>query len=132
MSEIHLTDEEAAHDRGFFGQPRGLATLFNVELWERFSYYGMRAILLYFLIDTVANGGLGLSETDGTAVVTIYGSAVYLLSVLGGFAADRVIGAARSVLWGGVVIMGGHVLCPFPRRGRPGPASFSSRSARGC
>ena len=114
MSEIHLTDEEAAHDRGFFGQPRGLATLFNVELWERFSYYGMRAILLYFLIDTVANGGLGLSETDGTAVVTIYGSAVYLLSVLGGFAADRVIGAARSVLWGGVVIMGGHVLMSIP------------------
>lgn len=114
MSQIDLTDEAARHDRGFFGHPRGLATLFNVELWERFSYYGMRAILLYFLIDTVSHGGLGLSEANGTAVVTIYGSAVYLLSVVGGFAADRVIGAARSVLWGGVVIMGGHVLMSVP------------------
>lgn len=114
MSEINLTDEAARHDRAFLGHPRGLATLFNVELWERFSYYGMRAILLYFLIDTVANGGLGLDEAAGTAVVTIYGSAVYLLSVVGGFAADRVIGAARSVLWGGVVIMAGHVFMSLP------------------
>ncbi|MEO6999694.1 MAG: MFS transporter, partial [Terracoccus sp.] len=56
-------------DRAFFGQPKGLATLFFVELWERFSYYGMRAILLYFLIGKVADGGLGIDKTTGTAVV---------------------------------------------------------------
>ncbi|WP_415640922.1 peptide MFS transporter [Skermania piniformis] len=109
-----MTDEDALHDRAFFGQPRGLSTLFFVELWERFSYYGMRAILLYFLIDTAENGGLGLTESNGTAVVSIYGSMVYLLSILGGFAADRVIGARRSVLYGGMVIMAGHVLLALP------------------
>ncbi|MFV0457774.1 MAG: peptide MFS transporter [Actinomycetales bacterium] len=114
MAETHLTDEDALHDRAFFGHPRGLSTLFFIELWERFSYYGMRAILLYFLIDTVQNGGLGLSESNGTAVVSIYGSAVYLLSIVGGFAADRVVGARRSVLYGGVVIMAGHIFLAIP------------------
>src|SRR5690349_5188432 len=92
-------------DRGFFGHPKGLSTLFFVEMWERFSYYGMRAILLYFLVDTVANGGLGIDETTGTAVVAIYGASVYLLSIIGGYAADRLIGARRSTLYGGIVIM---------------------------
>ena len=101
-------------DRGFFGQPSGLSTLFFVELWERFSYYGMRAILLYFLVDTAANGGLGIDETTGAAVVAIYGASVYLLSVIGGFTADRLIGARRSTLWGGVVIMAGHVSLSIP------------------
>ena len=95
-------------DRAFFGQPLGLFTLFGTELWERFSYYGMRAILLYYLTDTVAHGGLGIEETSGEALVAIYGSSVYLLSVLGGWLADRVIGARRSVLYGGIVIAAGH------------------------
>src|SRR6478735_4459076 len=86
----------SADDRAFLGHPKGLSTLFFVELWERFSYYGMRAILLYFLIDTVANGGLGIDETTGTAVVAIYGASVYLLSIIGGFTADRLFGARRS------------------------------------
>src|SRR3954464_6315671 len=89
-----------ADDRAFFGHPRGLSTLFFVELWERFSYYGMRAILLYFLIDTVANGGLGIDQTPGTAVVAIYGASVSLLSIIGGFTADRLSGARRSTLYG--------------------------------
>lgn len=114
MSVNQGMDAEALHDRAFFGQPKGLSTLFFVEFWERFSYYGMRAILLYFLIDTTANGGLGIDPANGTAVVSIYGSAVYLLSVVGGFAADRVVGARRSVLIGGVVIMAGHVLLSIP------------------
>ncbi|NHN55046.1 peptide MFS transporter [Calidifontibacter sp. DB0510] len=98
----------------FLGHPRGLATLFNVELWERFSYYGMRAILLYYLVDTVANGGLGVEDSLGQAVVTIYGAAVYLLSIVGGWAADRLIGARRCVLYGGVVIMAGHLCLAVP------------------
>ena len=60
-------------DRAFFGQPIGLFTLFGTELWERFSYYGMRAILLFYLTDTVANGGLGIEQTSGEALVAIYG-----------------------------------------------------------
>ncbi|GEK22770.1 peptide MFS transporter [Cellulomonas xylanilytica] len=102
-------------DRAFFGQPLGLLTLFGTELWERFSYYGMRAILLYYLTDTVANDGLGIEQTSGEALVAIYGSSVYLLSVLGGWLADRVIGARRSVLYGGIVIAAGHVFLTVPQ-----------------
>jgi len=101
-------------DRAFFGQPKGLATLFFVELWERFSYYGMRAILLYFLIATTADGGLGIDETTGTAVVTIYGASVYLLSIIGGFTADRMFGPRRSTLYGALVIMSGHICLSIP------------------
>ena len=104
----------SADDRAFLGHPKGLSTLFFVELWERFSYYGMRAILLYFLIDTVANGGLGIDETTGTAVVAIYGASVYLLSIIGGFTADRLFGTRRSTLYGAVVIMAGHVCLAIP------------------
>lgn len=103
-----------AGDRAFFGQPRGLATLFTTELWERFSYYGMRAILLFYLTDTVANGGLALDDTTGLALVSIYGTSVYLLSVVGGWLADRVIGSRRSVLYGGIIIAAGHVSLTVP------------------
>ncbi|OFE16291.1 diguanylate cyclase [Humibacillus sp. DSM 29435] len=105
---------DAGGDRAFFGQPKGLATLFFVELWERFSYYGMRAILLYFLIGKVADGGLGIDETTGTAVVTIYGASVYLLSIIGGFTADRMFGPRRSTLYGALVIMSGHICLAIP------------------
>lgn len=108
------TPPSAQTERTFLGHPRGLATLFNIELWERFSYYGMRAILLYYIVDTAANGGLGLDQPLGEAVVATYGAAVYLLSVVGGWLADRVIGAQRSVFVGGVVIMAGHVSLAIP------------------
>lgn len=108
------TPPSAPTERTFLGHPRGLATLFNIELWERFSYYGMRAILLYYIVDTAANGGLGLDQPLGEAVVATYGAAVYLLSVVGGWLADRVIGAQRSVFVGGVVIMAGHVSLAIP------------------
>ncbi|MDF9876384.1 peptide MFS transporter [Cellulosimicrobium cellulans] len=101
-------------DHAFFGHPRGLMTLFTTELWERFSYYGMRAILLFYLTDTVANGGLAIDDTTGAALVSIYGTGVYLLSVVGGWLADRVIGSRRSVLYGGVVIAAGHVSLAVP------------------
>ncbi|WP_034623295.1 peptide MFS transporter [Cellulomonas sp. URHE0023] len=101
-------------DRGFFGHPYGLFTLFNTELWERFSYYGMRAILLFYLTDEVVDGGLGIREATGEALVAIYGSSVYLLSVLGGWLADRMIGSRRSVLYGGIVIAAGHIFLTVP------------------
>ncbi|MDQ0424180.1 peptide MFS transporter [Cellulomonas iranensis] len=106
-----------AGGRTLLGHPLGLYTLFTTELWERFSYYGMRAILFYFLTDTVVNGGLGLDDASGAALVAVYGSAVYLVTVVGGWAADRVIGARRSVLWGGVVIAAGHVSLALPSAG---------------
>ncbi len=101
-------------DRGLFGHPRGLPWMLNVELWERFSYYGMRAILLYFITDTVANSGMGLSENTGQVILAAYGAAVYLLTIPGGIFADRIIGPWPSVLYGGVVIMAGHLCLAGP------------------
>ena len=77
----------------------------------------MRAILLYYLTDEVANGGLGIKQASGEALVAVYGSSVYLLSVLGGWLADRMIGARRSVLYGGIVIAAGHVFLTVPGAG---------------
>jgi proton-dependent oligopeptide transporter, POT family len=103
---------QTQQEKTFFGHPRGLMTLFTTELWERFSYYGMRAILLLYLTDQAH--GLGLGQSLGEAVVSIYGASVYLLSVLGGWFADRVFGARRTVLYGGVVIVSGHLSLAIP------------------
>jgi POT family proton-dependent oligopeptide transporter len=107
--------QQTAGEKTFFGHPRGLMTLFTTELWERFSYYGMRAILLLYLTDKAH--GLGLGESLGEAVVSIYGASVYLLSVLGGWFADRVFGARRTVLYGGSVIVAGHLCLALPTNG---------------
>ncbi|MBK5968302.1 MULTISPECIES: peptide MFS transporter [Thiorhodovibrio] len=104
----------AGDNRRFLGHPSGLAMLFNVELWERFSYYGMRAILAYYLYATIAEGGLGLHEATAAVVVATYGASVYLLSVVGGFLADRLLGARSTTLYGGMVIMAGHLCMAVP------------------
>ena len=109
-----LRTTPSRQDRGLFGHPRGLPWMLNVEMWERFSYYGMRAILLYFITDTVARGGLGLSETSGQVVIALYGMAVYFLAIPGGIFADRIIGPWLSTLYGGVVIMAGHICLTIP------------------
>ncbi|KRK14800.1 dipeptide tripeptide permease [Loigolactobacillus coryniformis subsp. coryniformis KCTC 3167 = DSM 20001] len=96
------------------GQPRGLMTLFFTEFWERFSYYGMRALLVFYLIDTVKRGGLGFDEATGASIMSIYGSLVYMSSVIGGFIADRLLGSRRTVFWGGVLIMIGHIVLSLP------------------
>ena len=101
-------------DRGFFGQPTGLRTLFLTEFWERFSYYGMRAILLFYMYYAVTKGGLGMDRTTAASVMSIYGSLVYMSSVLGGFISDRLLGARRTVFWGGVLIMFGHIVLSLP------------------
>lgn len=90
--------------------PRGLGTLFFTEMWERFSYYGMRAILVLAMVAAVegSNPGLGLSTTQATAIYGLYNAAVYLASLPGGWIADRLIGQQRAVFWGGCIIAAGH------------------------
>ncbi|MBB3748302.1 POT family proton-dependent oligopeptide transporter [Mycolicibacterium sp. BK634] len=95
--------------RTFFGHPVGLANLFGVELWERFSYYGMLTILGYYLYYSLTDGGLALPKATATGIVGAYGGLVYLSTVLGGWVADRLLGMERTVLYGGVVVMCGHI-----------------------
>ena len=101
-------------DTAFFGHPRGLSTLFFTETWERFSYYGMRAILLFYMYYAVSKGGLGINQTTAASIMAIYGSMVYLSSVVGGWLADRLWGARRTVLYGGILIMFGHIALSLP------------------
>ncbi len=102
------------HDQGFFGHPRGLSTLFFTELWERFSYYGMRALLILFMTAAPAAGGLGFDTGTAGAVYGLYTSMVYMMSLPGGWVADRLIGQQAAVLWGGVLIMLGHFSMAVP------------------
>ncbi len=96
------------------GHPRGLVTLFFTEMWERLSYYGMRALLVLFMTDQVMNGGMGLTDTSATAIYGIYTALVYLVALPGGWMADRLIGAQRAVFYGGIIIMLGHFVLAVP------------------
>ena len=101
-------------DRAFFGHPRGLSTLFFTEMWERFSYYGMRALLILFMTATPAAGGLGFDTASAGAVYGLYTSMAYLTSLPGGWIADRLIGQRRAVLFGGILIAAGHFSMALP------------------
>ena len=96
----------------FLGHPRGLATLFFTEMWERFTYYGMRALLVLFLVDQV--GGFGMSDSSANAIYGLYTATAYLVCLPGGWIADRVIGAQRAVLLGGLMIVLGNAVMAFP------------------
>src|SRR4051812_13041894 len=95
-------------DTGFFGHPRGLSTLFFTEMWERFSYYGMRALLILFMTAPLAAGGLGFDTATAGAIYGLYTSMVYMMTLPGGWIADRLIGQRRAVLYGGILISSGH------------------------
>jgi proton-dependent oligopeptide transporter, POT family len=97
-----------AVDRGFFGHPRGLSTLFFTEMWERFSYYGMRAILTLYMTKSLVEGGLGFDEKYASVIYATYVSSVWYLPLVGGWLADRILGARRAVLIGGIIIACGH------------------------
>jgi len=97
-----------AQDRAFFGHPRGLSTLFFTEMWERFSYYGMRALLILFMTAAPATGGLGFDTATAGAIYGLYTSMVYLASLPGGWVADRLMGQRRAVLYGGILIAIGN------------------------
>ncbi|WP_051393652.1 peptide MFS transporter [Glycomyces arizonensis] len=103
--------------RTFFGHPRGLAVLFGTEMWERFSFYGLQAILVLFLMASLADNGLGLAETTAVPITTLYTGLVYLTALPGGWLADRVLGPRRAVLIGGVIIMCGHISMALPLEG---------------
>ncbi len=103
--------ENAAPERdsGFFGQPRVLANLFGVELWERFSFYGMQGILLIYLYYSAARGGLGINQDTATSIVGAYGGSVYLATVAGAWLADRLLGPERVLFSSAVLVMIGHI-----------------------
>jgi proton-dependent oligopeptide transporter, POT family len=107
-------EPQAALDHSFFGHPRGLATLFGTELWERFSFYGMRVLLVLFLAAPAALGGIGLSAALAAGIYAVYSSLVYLVTLPGGWLADRLLGARKAVLWGAVIITAGHFAMALP------------------
>ncbi|HQZ39907.1 MAG TPA: peptide MFS transporter [Vicinamibacterales bacterium] len=103
-----------SQDRRFFGHPRGLSTLFFTEMWERFSFYGMRALLLLYMTAPLSAGGLGFDAAQGGAIYGLYTSMVYMTALPGGWVADRLIGQRRAVLYGGIFIASGHFSMAIP------------------
>lgn len=103
-----VTDEKPA-GRTFFGQPFPLFNLFSIELWERFSYYGMQAILAFYMYFSLTDGGLGIDQVTATGLVGSYGGVVYLSTILGAWVADRLIGSERVLFYSGGMIMAGHI-----------------------
>jgi POT family proton-dependent oligopeptide transporter len=96
-------------DKKFFGHPRGLATLFFTEMWERFSYYGLRPLLVLFMTAALMDGGFGFERTAASAIVGIYAASVYLMSLPGGWIADRLLGLRRAIQLGAILITCGHL-----------------------
>ncbi|KFZ28306.1 amino acid transporter [Pseudidiomarina atlantica] len=101
-------------DNSFFGQPAGLQTLFFTEMWERMSYYGMRALLVLFMTAAVQEGGLAITVATATAIYGLYTGAVYFMGLPGGWIADRLIGGQRATWYGGIIIMCGHIVLAVP------------------
>ncbi len=120
MSTAATTDDRPKIDytktdaSGLFGHPKGLMTLFFTEMWERFSYYGMRAILLLYMVTPAVNGGMGLPKPTAALIYGLYTSSVYLMSIPGGFMADNVLGSRLAVLIGGIIIACGHYSMVVP------------------
>ncbi len=108
MGEIMQTSSS------WFGHPRGLSTLFFTELWERMSYYGMRALLVLFMTEQIARGGLGMSVGKATAIYGLYTFGVYALALPGGWMADKLLGQRKAVLVGGILIACGHYTLAIP------------------
>ncbi|MHA2789452.1 peptide MFS transporter [Corynebacterium sp. S7] len=105
-----LAQEEQPKERQFFGQPWGLANLFGVELWERFSFYGMQSILAFYLYYSVSEGGLGMEKAQALSIVGAYGGLVYMCSLVASWLSDRILGPERTLMWSAVVVMLGHIL----------------------
>jgi proton-dependent oligopeptide transporter, POT family len=102
-----------AETRGFAGHPSGLATLFFTEMWERFSYYGMRAFLILYMVAPASQGGLGFADADAASIYGTYTGAAWGAAIFGGLVADRFLGQYRTVLVGGIIIALGHFVLAF-------------------
>ena len=114
LADVQQTSLGTPPDTGFFGHPRGLSTLFFTEMWERFSYYGMRAFLIFYMVAPVTAGGLGFSDADAASIYGTYTASAWGLAIFGGIVADKFLGQYRSVLIGGIIIALGHVTLAFP------------------
>jgi POT family proton-dependent oligopeptide transporter len=101
-------------EKKFFGHPMGLMVLFMTEMWERFSYYGMRAILFLYLTKGANEGALGLPEKTGGAIMGLYMASVYLLTLPGGWIADNILGQKKAIWYGALCIMAGHLILAIP------------------
>jgi POT family proton-dependent oligopeptide transporter len=101
-------------EKQWLGHPRGLATLYFTEMWERFSYYGMRALLMLYMVGSVSQPGLGFGERRAAMIYGVYTMAVYLSGIPGGWLADRFLGHYRAVFIGGCIIAAGHFSMAFP------------------
>jgi POT family proton-dependent oligopeptide transporter len=108
MSDVAVVEKQ------WFGHPRGLATLFFTEMWERFSYYGMRALLILYMVGSVQQPGLGFGERRAASIYGAYTMLVYLMGIPGGYIADRWLGHYRAVLVGGIIIACGHFSMAVP------------------
>ena len=113
MTEQHVVETNISDTSGFAGHPKGLGPLFFTELWERFSYYGMRSILILYMTSTAAQGGLGFDVKQASSIYGWYTMAVYLTALPGGWIADYLTGARLAVLIGGIIIACGHFSMVF-------------------
>jgi POT family proton-dependent oligopeptide transporter len=104
-----MSADAPTNEKTFFGQPRQLTTIFGVEMWERFSFYGMQGILLLYMFYPASEGGLGIDPKIATGIVGAYGGAVYLATILGAWLADRLFGSERVLFYSAVMVMIGHV-----------------------
>ncbi|MEN9839145.1 MAG: hypothetical protein RL177_624 [Bacteroidota bacterium] len=105
---------QTTQEKTFFGHPGGLSTLFFTEMWERFSFYGMKAILVLFMVAAIDKGGMGLTDEIATAIFGLYTMFVYLLALPGGWLADNLFGLRKSVWYGGIIIASGHFSMALP------------------
>jgi POT family proton-dependent oligopeptide transporter len=104
-----VSPDKSPDTSGIGGHPRGLSTLFLTEMWERFSYYGLRPLLVLFMSAALLDGGFGFERSQASAIVGIYGASVYLASLPGGWIADRLLGLRRAILYGAICISAGHI-----------------------
>ncbi|MCS5721881.1 oligopeptide:H+ symporter [Herbiconiux sp. CPCC 203407] len=104
-----MTTTETTKERTFFGQPFSLVHVFGVEMWERFSFYGMQGILLLYMFYNTTEGGLGIPKPTAVSIIGAYGGAVYLATILGAWIADRLAGAERTLFFSAIVVMAGHI-----------------------
>jgi proton-dependent oligopeptide transporter, POT family len=115
MSDVEqINSSGVSADTSFFGHPRGLAPLFFTEMWERFSYYGMRAILILFMTAPAASGGMGMDIATAGVIYGLYTAGAYMSALPGGWIADRFLGLQRAVFVGGILIAAGNVLLATP------------------